>query len=155
AFQHREERPNQVSLPYPTMTVEAIRALQLPLADVAHVWLWTTHRFLFAVGACLEAWGLDFICQFVWVKTGGMQPIGLPQFDTEFALYARKGQAMFVDTKGLTTTIVAPRGVHSAKPDYFYDMVRRVTAGRRLDMFGRRAIDGFDSWGYEAPAHEA
>ena len=59
----------------------------------------------------------------------------------------------FVQTTGLTVFFQAPRGPHSAKPDYFYDTVRRITAGRRLDMFGRRAMDGFDSWGYEAPAH--
>src|SRR5262249_50653539 len=110
AFQHREERPNQVSLPYPTMTLEQIRALQLPLADVAHVWLWTTQHFLFEAFTCLQAWGLIYSYTVGWVKPGGMQPLGLPQFNLEFALYAHKGQAMILDTKGLTTTIVAPRG---------------------------------------------
>jgi len=154
AFQHREERPNQVSLSYVTMSVEAIKALHLPLADVAHVWLWTTQRFLPEALHCLTAWQLDFVCQFVWIKGGGMQPIGLPQFDSEFALYARKGEAQFVDTKDFRVCFKAPRGAHSEKPEEFYATVRRVTAGRRLDMFGRRAIQGFDSWGYEAPQGE-
>ena len=77
--------------------------------------------------------------------------MGLPQFTTEFALYARRGNATLLDTTNLPTHFEAPRGEHSAKPDVFYAMVRRVTAGRRLDMFNRRPIEGFEGWGYEAP----
>jgi N6-adenosine-specific RNA methylase IME4 len=112
---------------------------------------WTTQRFLPAAFGCLDAWGVTYTGTFVWVKPGGMQPMGLFQFDTEFALYGRKGGALFVETTDFRTCIQAPRGPHSAKPDAFYAMVRRVTAGRRLDMFSRRAIDGFEAWGYEAP----
>ena len=79
--------------------------------------------------------------------------MGLPQHNSESALYARKGSAVFVDTTDLKTCFAAPRTAYSEKPDVFYTMVRRVTAGRRLDMFGRRVIDGFASWGYEAPAN--
>jgi N6-adenosine-specific RNA methylase IME4 len=154
AFQAREARPNQVALAYATMTVEAIRALALPLTDAAHVWLWTTHRFLPDAFTCLEAWGLTYSCCFVWVKTGGMQPLGLPQLNCEFALYARKGPALLLETTALTTSFVAPRGEHSAKPDMFYAMIRRITGGRRLDMFNRRVIEGFDGWGHEAPSEE-
>jgi N6-adenosine-specific RNA methylase IME4 len=53
------------SLAYQTMSVEEIRALRLPLAETAHVWLWTTQRFLLAAFTCLEAWGLTYSCTFV------------------------------------------------------------------------------------------
>jgi N6-adenosine-specific RNA methylase IME4 len=118
---------------------------------MAHVWLWTTQRFLPAAFDCLEVWQMAYCCTFVWIKPGGMQAMGLPQFTTEFALYARTGPAALLDTTNLPTHFEAPRGAHSAKPDVFYDMVRRITAGRRLDMFNRRPIDGFEGWGFDAP----
>jgi N6-adenosine-specific RNA methylase IME4 len=150
----RAVRPNQVALAYPTMPLVAIQALPLPMATPCHVWLWTTQRFLWAAHDCLQAWGLTYVCCFVWHKAGGMQPLGLPQYNCEFALYARKGPALLLDTTGLATCFTAPREAHSAKPEAFYTMVRRATAGRRLDMFARRQIEGFDRWGHEAPAGE-
>lgn len=154
-FGVRELFPNKESLPYPTMSIEEIMALHLPLAEVAHIWLWTTNRFLPEAFDCLKAWGLHYSVAFMWEKNDGMRPMGLPRMICEFALYARKGSALFLDTKAFDTLVKAPRrGGHSAKPDEFYAMVRRVTAGRRLDMFGRRHIEGFDSWGIEAPEKE-
>lgn len=146
----REERPNQTGFDYTTMGEDELKALTLPCAEDCHVWVWTTHRFMPMAMRLLDAWNLKYVCSFVWHKVGGFQPVGLPQYNCEFALYARRGSPSFVDTKAFPVCFEAPRGAHTEKPEAFYETIRRVTAGRRLDMFNRRAIEGFDTWGKEA-----
>ena len=119
-------------------------------ADDCHVWIWSTQKYLPAALSLLETWDLTYVCTFVWHKPGGFQVARLPQYNCEFAIYARKGSPMFLDTKAFFTCFEAPRGAHSEKPQAFYDTVRQVTAGRRLDLFNRRFIDGFTGWGQEA-----
>jgi len=146
----RNERPNQTAFDYPVMSETELSVMEMPAGDDCHMWLWTTHKYLPMALRLVNDWGFKYVCTFVWHKPGGFQPFGLPQYNCEFAIYCRKGSPIFLDTKAFPVAFNEPRGKHSEKPEGFYDVVRRVTGGRRIDIFNRRKIDGFDVWGKEA-----
>ena len=145
----REVRPNQAGFDYPTMSIEEIASMTLPIADDAFVFLWTTQKFLPSAFRIMEAWDLKYRFTMVWHKNGGIQPYNSAQFNCEFVLLGSKGAPLFADLKAFKTAFNAPRQGHSIKPDEFYDLIRRVTLEPRLDMFSRREIEGFDVWGNE------
>lgn len=142
-------RPNQAGFDYPTMSLDEIQDFKIPAADDCHLFLWTTQKFLPPSLDIMKAWGFRYVCCMVWHKNGGFQPFNLPQYNCEFVLYARKGSPEFSETKAFFTCFDGARREHSRKPDEFYDVIRRVTHGPRIDIFSRQDRVGFDHWGAE------
>lgn len=152
----REVRPNQDVFDYPVMSIEELEAFGAEVAEIAaddcHLFMWTTQKFLPDALKIVEAWGFwgfRYVLTMVWHKPGGFQPIGLPQYNCEFIVYGRCGSPKFIETTAFPCCFEAPRREHSRKPDEFYDLVRRVTAGPRIDIFSREEREGFAQFGDE------
>jgi N6-adenosine-specific RNA methylase IME4 len=147
----REVRPNQQkSLDYPTLTLDQIKALdigKLAFDEGAHVYLWTTMRFLPAAFDLFEAWNIAYECELVWAKNVGFTPYSF-MYDHESVLFGRIGNLDLLK-KGERTVFQAKVREHSRKPAEFYDLVRRVSPEPRLDMFSREPHEGFEQWGNE------
>ena len=150
----RDIRPNPVNFgfEYPTMTTAELAAFDVAgmADDACHLFCWTTQRFLPDALSLVSTWGFTYTLVMVWHKPGGYQPFGLPQYNAEFCVYARRGGPEFIDTKDFFVCFDAPRREHSRKPDEFYNVIRRVTAGPRIDVFSREPREGFDQFGNEA-----
>jgi N6-adenosine-specific RNA methylase IME4 len=156
---------------YPTLTVDEIKAL--PVGDLAaqdaHLYLWTTNRYLRHVWDVAEAWGFTGVCILTWCKAPrGFLGGGAWPSNTEFCLFARRGSLKAIG-KAAGRWFEAPRrrgaparegerrdaanGSHSSKPEMFLDMVERVSPAPRLELFARRQRLGWDTWGNEALEH--
>lgn len=140
-------------LPYRTMSVAEIAAQPLGrlAAEHAHLYLWTTNRFLPHAFGIAEAWGFSYSTTLVWCKRPMGRGIGKPAYPifTEFVLFCRRGT--------LPAQQQAPRnwwewrrGAPSAKPEAFIDMVESVSPGPYVELFSRRHRLGWDVWGNES-----
>ena len=142
------------NLPYEQMSIERIKALPVRerAAADAHLYLWTTNRYVEAAYEVARAWGFKPSVLLVWAKTP--RGVGLGdayRLTTEFVLYARRGSLKELAITE-TTWFNWPRGKHSEKPEAFYSLVESMSPGEKLEMFARKARDGWTAWGDEAPA---
>lgn len=150
-FVQLNNRPAQVVMPYPVMSLEEIKVL--PINDMAYkdcnLFLWTTHRFLPDSFDLLREWGFEYHVCLTWDKTNGRAMFGFNR-QSEFCLYAHKGR-ITVNQRGkyIPTVFTEKLREHSRKPEVFYDLLRTNTPAPRLDMFSREKRDGFDQWGNE------
>jgi N6-adenosine-specific RNA methylase IME4 len=148
-YSWRKGRPSGESrqmLAYETMSVEEIAAL--PLGDVAapdaHLYLWTTQRYLYEAPRIAKAWGFDPIKTLIWCKAPtGFSMGGAYGNACEFVLFARRG-SLAAMSRVPRDWFEWPRRDHSAKPEAFLDMVEAVSPGPYLEVFARRARLGWD-----------
>lgn len=144
----RDVRPNQAQpLDYATMTADELESLAIPADDDAHLYLWTTHKFLPLALELAATWGFTYQCLLTWRKNVGFTPYSF-MYSTEHVVFARQGSLDLL-VKGRRLDFDAKVREHSRKPDEFYELVRDVSPGPRLDMFARGAHDGFTPWGNE------
>lgn len=136
-------------LPYEVMDLEEIAALPvgtLVARGGAHLYLWTTQRFVRESYWIAEAWGFRPICLLAWCKPTMPALPGTFKSTLEFVLFARRGGLPAL-AKADHQWFQWPRGAHSAKPEAFLDVVETISPGPRLEMFARRARFGWDYWG--------
>jgi N6-adenosine-specific RNA methylase IME4 len=160
--------PVTTTLPYKTLSVFQVKALpvnSLAAAD-AHLYLWTTNRYLRCVWDVAEAWGFSGVCILTWCKEPrGFLGGGAFPSNTEFCLFARRG-SLPTNARAEGRWFRLPRQFgppvgegerrntkHSAKPEAFLDLIEQVSPGPYLELFARRQRLGWDTWGDEALSH--
>jgi len=139
---------------YPTSELCDIAARDVVeiAADDSVLYLWGTIPMLPQAFAVMRAWGFDYKSAHIW----GKDKIGL-------GYWARENcEVLLIGTRGKPPApapgtqrnhlIIADRGEHSAKPEYFLEMIERHFPTLPKIELNRRgpARPGWDAWGNEA-----
>lgn len=140
---------------YPTMSVDDIRAL--PVRDLATpdavLFMWVTVPHLENAFAVMRDWGFAYVSSAMWDKE---DPItGYWFFNQhEILLVGTRGNFPAPDPVIKARSVYREkRRLHSAKPDYYYGLIERMTPGLpRIELFSRGAHPGWDAWGNQAGA---
>ena len=143
----REYDPDgsRVANPYPEMTQDELKKMEIPANDNAILWLWTTHAFIRDALELLGEWGFEFKAILTWDK----EKIGMGHWlrmQTEFCLLAIKGKPLWNNTT-YRDIIREPRREHSRKPEAFYKMINDICFGSKVELFSRKKRDGIDVFG--------
>jgi N6-adenosine-specific RNA methylase IME4/ParB-like chromosome segregation protein Spo0J len=136
---------------YPTMPLEEIKALPLPAADDAVLYLWAVSSLLPQALEVVAAWGFEFKTTMVWVKNG-IGPGIWARNRHELLLVARKGNQPPPDPELRPDSVIeAARRKHSQKPDQVYELLERAyPEASKLELFARAGRPGWTSWGNQA-----
>ena len=109
--------------------------------DPCHLYLWTTNNFMTRAVELMAAWGFQHKTVLTWVKPRW----GLGSYfrnSTEHCLFGVKGD-LSTRVSDIATHFQAPTAEHSAKPDIFYDIVRRASYPPYGEVFQRKARSDF------------
>ena len=141
-------------VPYLTDRIDEIETdhriwLAEKAADDCYLFLWTTSANLPVALKLIESLGWKYAFPMTWHKSSGHKHPNRPTYTGEYIIVATQGSPQFTDTRGFQTVFYATQGKHSEKPDEFYQMIKRATAGPRLELHARRPHDGFVPYGDE------
>lgn len=147
-YEYAESSTRQVENQYPTMSLDEIKALEVPAANDAVLFLWVTSPKLPEGLEVMKAWGFEYRTNMVWVK----DRIGMGYYarqQHELLLIGKRGNLPVPDPEDRPSSVItASRGEHSAKPDQVYDLIERMYPLReRCELFQRRPRDGWVGWG--------
>lgn len=134
---------------YPTMTIEELCSIDLPVAENAVIFLWATAPKLPEALTVLSAWGFQYKTNAVWDK----KEMGMGYWfrgQHELLLVGTKGKFSPPTVENRPNSVFSVyRGVHSKKPRCVYVMIENMFAGHcYLELFAReRYSDKWTIWG--------
>lgn len=141
---------------YPTSALEVIQSRDVAglAAPDAILFMWVTapHHVAGNGAMIMRAWGFEPKAEIIWDKG----EVGTGYW------FRNQHEILMVGVRGnipapamgsqWPSLIRAPKGEHSEKPDWQYDLAEQYFPGaKRIELNARRRRDGWDAWGFEAP----
>ena len=145
---------------YQAMSVDELKAMKPRIETLAAedcaLFMWATFPTMHTHALPLMAhWDFEYkTVAFLWVKVSkrtGKPVIGPGQYtraNAEPCLIGIRGKPERKDL-GVPQIIMAPRSEHSVKPAAQYGRIQRLYDGPYIELFARRAVQGWDVDGME------
>jgi N6-adenosine-specific RNA methylase IME4 len=135
---------------YPTLPLDAIKALTVPAGDDSLLFLWGVNSMTREAIEVLEAWGFEYVTNFSWHK----DKWGLGQYNRcqhELLHLGRRGNyAPPATNRRPSSVIEASCRRHSQKPEQAYELLEQMyPSASKLELFARRSRPGWTAWGNE------
>jgi N6-adenosine-specific RNA methylase IME4 len=154
---------------YSMMSYDELKVLPVKsiMAKKSILFCWTTSSKIAETCKLIEDWGLHYRGVFqVWVKTNkqgriisgqGIRP-SFTKPTAEYLLVAttlKAGRTYPLLTESMANVVLAerPANIHSRKPSEFRKNITDLLGQdlRKVELFSRESIDGWDAWGNEVP----
>jgi N6-adenosine-specific RNA methylase IME4 len=153
-YEHIATESRAIENQYPTMDLDAIKALDVPAADDAVLFLWATSPKLAEAMEVIRAWDFDYRTSAAWDK----ELIGMGYYfrqQHELLLVAARGTLPVpAPSDRVSSVIRARREAHSQKPKIVYEVLEAMypTFGEldRVELFQREPRPGWSGWGNES-----
>lgn len=140
---------------YPTMELAEIKALEVPAAEDALLFLWGVNSMTPEALEVMAAWGFEYLTNFAWCKDRwGLGPFNRTQH--ELLHVGRRGTFAPPATKRRPSSVIdARRGRHSEKPACVYELIESMYPyASKLELFARCTRPGWAAWGNQAEGGE-
>ena len=137
---------------YEAMTISELEALDVRsiAAEDSVLFLWVTAPLFMSCGSIVQAWGFEYKTMFVWDKV--RHNFGhYSSVRHELLLVCTRGSCLPDSPKLHDSVVSLERSkTHSEKPEYFRNLIEEMyTEGRKVELFARRRVDGWDAHGNE------
>ena len=156
SYSHKTPVGSMGGCTYPTMSAGELASL--PIERIAKpdcaLFMWATFPKLWEAMVLMDAWGFTYrtTC-FVWVKTNRKSEgiySGMGRWtngNAEVVLFGRRGRPIRKN-KDVKQIVMAPRGIHSAKPPEVHGRIERlIVDSDRLELFARVRRPGWTCLG--------
>ena len=133
---------------YPCMSVEELKALQIPSSDNCVLLFWGWNQRLPECLEIIKAWGFEYKTIITWIKPH----MGIGNYirnASEHLLIATKGKNAVNPAKRHISWFIAERREHSKKPEMQYDIAEILGKPPYAELFARHTRNGWFSWGNE------
>ncbi len=138
-YQFQENKSREIENHYPTMDLEDIKELEIPVSENSILLMWATAPKLEEAIEVINSWGFIFKTNAVWDK----EMMGMGYWfrgQHELLLVGSKGNFPTPEPSNRFSSVIREkRTAHSKKPDIVYSMIETMFPnGKYLELFAHK-----------------